>query len=106
MYCRPPGIREPSPASCLACSSRARCSWVRMGRRVPPALGPAGLELQVIAPVRPAGLDLEGLLPSQPKGLLQAQAHPYVFILDPGELFLFQVFGLALSDTNCRSGIP
>ncbi len=48
----------------------------------------------MLAPVRPAGLDLDGFLPSEAKGLLQPQAHPDVFIFHPGELFLFQVFGL------------
>ena len=61
----------------------------------PSALGPTGLEVQVITPVCPAGLDLQGFLPSKPEGLLQAQAHPHIFIFHQGELVLFQVLGLA-----------
>jgi hypothetical protein len=36
----------------------------------PPALGPAGFQVQMIAPIRPAEPDLEGLLPSEPEDLL------------------------------------
>ena len=61
----------------------------------PPALGPAGLELQVIATVCPTGLDLEGFLPSKSEGLLQPQAHPHVLVFHPRELVPFQVLGLA-----------
>ena len=37
---------------------------------LPPTLGPAGIEVQVIAAIRPTRADLEGFLAPQPEGLL------------------------------------
>lgn len=57
------------------------------------ALGPAGLQPDVIILDRVVRSELDGFLSPQAKGGLQPQAHGNVFVRDSCELFLFEIPG-------------
>ena len=83
----------------MFCSNGDR-SWLA-------ALGPAGFQLEAISLVRVAGIELHGFFSSQSKGPLQFKTHAHVLIPDLVELFLGDVFGLALigDETPVRDAI-
>ena len=86
---------EAGKASCpLEYLSLGFCSdWDGSGLA---ALGPTGLELDMVAFVCVAWLELHGLFPSQAKGPLQLQAHPHVFVFYLVKLVVCEVLGFIL----------
>ena len=72
----------------MFCSNGDR-SWLA-------ALGPAGLQFDIVALIRVAGIELHGFFSPEAKGPLQFKTHAHVLILDLAELFPVDVFGLAL----------
>ena len=97
---------EADQASCpfeyisLCLCSNGNGSWLA-------ALGPAGLELDVVFLIRIARLELHGLLAPQAEGPLQFEAHPDVLVLDLAELGFGEIFGFGFirDETPVRNAV-